>query len=335
MVELVVLGLAGVVGTAWLTRVLARVSWRPVDRPNPRSLHVTPTPRVGGLAIFISVAASLAAVAAVDHSSTLGVVAPLLVSTGIVFMCSAWEDFRGLPPAVRLGIHGGAASLYLWWSGAYDISVLPWMPVWLSVAGVGFLIVWMANLYNFMDGADGLAGGMAIIGLAVIGIEAAIAGVISVSIVAFLASAAAAGFLTVNFPPARAFLGDAGSVSLGFLAAGAAVHLARSGVPIFQPVLAFAPFVLDATYTLLRRVLSGEAFWRPHREHWYQRLIRRGWSHRRTTLLYYGLMVLSGTASILYCAGPAAAVLTVVFAHAVLPVATRLAEHRALPSPGL
>ena len=223
MVELVVLGLAGVVGTAWLTRVLARVSWRPVDRPNPRSLHVTPTPRVGGLAIFISVAASLAAVAVVDHSSTLGVVAPLLVSTGIVFTCSAWEDFRGLPPAVRLGIHGGAASLYLWWSGAYDISVLPWMPMWLSVAAVGFFIVWMANLYNFMDGADGLAGGMAIIGLAVIGIEAAIAGVISVGIVAFLASAAAAGFLTVNFPPARAFLGDAGSVSIGFLVAVAEV----------------------------------------------------------------------------------------------------------------
>ena len=167
------LGLAGAVGAAWLTRVLTRVSWRPVDWPNPRSLHMTPTPRVGGLAIFISVAASLVAVAAMGHSSSLGVATPLLVSTGIVFACSAWEDFRGLPPAVRLGIHGGSASLYLWWSGAYGISVLPWMPVWLSGACVGFFIVWMANLYNFMDGADGLAGGMAIIGLAVMRLKLA------------------------------------------------------------------------------------------------------------------------------------------------------------------
>ena len=94
-----------------------------------------------------------------------------------MFVCSAWEDFRGVPPTLRLGVHGVTAALFLWWSGSHNLSLLPVVPVWMAVAGLAVFIVWMANLYNFMDGADGLAAGMAANGFTVIGIEASAANV--------------------------------------------------------------------------------------------------------------------------------------------------------------
>lgn len=267
------------------------------------------------------------------ESTSLIQVLPLLASTAIVFACSALEDFRGTSPLMRLCVHGIAAALFLWWSGSYSVPLLPVLPEWLTAAGLGFFIVWMANLYNFMDGADGLAGGMAAIGFAFVGIGGFAAGAPHVGIVAALLAASAAGFLIENFPPARVFLGDAGSVPFGFLAAAVSVQLAHDGrVPPLQPALAFAPFLIDATFTLLRRVLAGKAFWRPHREHWYQRLVRGGWTHRRTSLLYYGLMLISGLASLLYGISPLGAVLAVAGAHLVLPLAATWREKGVLRS---
>jgi UDP-N-acetylmuramyl pentapeptide phosphotransferase/UDP-N-acetylglucosamine-1-phosphate transferase len=154
-----------------------------------------------------------------------------------------------------------------------------------------FGIVWVTNLFNFMDGADGLAGGMAFIGFSVFGIVAQSAGLTSLAAWSFALAAASAGFLIFNFPPAKVFLGNAGSVTLGFLAGASGMWGWSAGAwPLWFPCLVAAPFLLDATATLLRRLARREKFWQAHREHYYQRLIRSGWSHRRTALVEYVLM---------------------------------------------
>jgi UDP-N-acetylmuramyl pentapeptide phosphotransferase/UDP-N-acetylglucosamine-1-phosphate transferase len=157
----------------------------------------------------------------------------------------------------------------------------------------------MTNLYNFMDGADGLAGGMGMAGFATYAIAAAVAGDTPLAWSAAAIASACAGFLFHNFPPARVFLGDAGSIPLGFLAAAFGVHgIATDGWPWWFPVIAFTPFIVDATVTLLRRALAREAVWRAHRSHAYQRLALSGWSHRRLALSEYAAMGLSGVCAL-------------------------------------
>jgi UDP-N-acetylmuramyl pentapeptide phosphotransferase/UDP-N-acetylglucosamine-1-phosphate transferase len=158
-------------------------------------------------------------------------------------------------------------------------------------------IVWMANLYNFMDGSDGLAGAMAVVGFGAYALAAWLAG--STAVALFLPLAAAvAPFLAYNAPPARVFLGDAGSVPLGFLAAVFGLTGWQEGWwPAWFPLLVFLPFIADASLTLATRLLRGARVWEAHREHSYQHLVQSGWGHRRTLALYAALMVgAAGTA---------------------------------------
>jgi UDP-N-acetylmuramyl pentapeptide phosphotransferase/UDP-N-acetylglucosamine-1-phosphate transferase len=149
----------------------------------------------------------------------------------------------------------------------------------------------MVNLYNFMDGMDGFAGGMAVFGfgaMAVLGWQGGDAGF---ALANAAIAAAAAGFLLFNFPPARIFLGDVGSATLGLLAAALSLLGSQRGLfPLWVAWLAFSPFIVDATWTLLRRLVRGERVWQAHRSHHYQRLVLAGWSHRRTVSLSYVLM---------------------------------------------
>jgi UDP-N-acetylmuramyl pentapeptide phosphotransferase/UDP-N-acetylglucosamine-1-phosphate transferase len=120
-------------------------------------------------------------------------------------------------------------------------------------------------------------------------------------VIGTLQSAAAAGFLVHNFPPAKIFMGDVGSVATGFLVAALIVLGCRDGVfDLWVPLIAFSPFVLDATVTLARRMLRYEYVWEAHRDHYYQRLVLSGWGHRRTVLAEYGVMMLCGGLALLY-----------------------------------
>jgi UDP-N-acetylmuramyl pentapeptide phosphotransferase/UDP-N-acetylglucosamine-1-phosphate transferase len=165
----------------------------------------------------------------------------------------------------------------------------------LPAAAATLAIAWMANLYNFMDGSDGLAGGMALFGFAAYGAAAWSAGSIEFALVNFSIAAAAAAFLVFNFHPARIFLGDAGAVPLGFLAAALGlIGWLQHDWTWWFPALVFAPFIADASVTLARRLLKREKVWEAHREHYYQKLVRLGWGHRRTALAEYALMVAGG-----------------------------------------
>jgi UDP-N-acetylmuramyl pentapeptide phosphotransferase/UDP-N-acetylglucosamine-1-phosphate transferase len=152
-------------------------------------------------------------------------------------------------------------------------------------------LVWMTNLFNFMDGADGLAGGMALIGFGAFAAAAFARGDAATAGACLAIAGASAAFLGWNFPPARVFMGDAGSIPIGFAAAAMALHgVERHLWPWWFAPVVFSPFIVDATVTLAARIVRGERFWRAHRSHHYQSLVLAGWSRRRLALAAYALM---------------------------------------------
>ena len=158
----------------------------------------------------------------------------------------------------------------------------------------------MINLYNFMDGANGPAGGMAAFGFVAYTVASVQAGISDLALISVALVGAALAFLRFNFHPARIFLGDVGSIPLGFLAASLGyLGWVRGAWPVWFPILVFSPFVVDATVTLCRRALRCKKIWQAHREHCYQKLIRMGWSHRKTALAEYGLMLTMGLLALL------------------------------------
>ncbi|WP_242479117.1 glycosyl transferase [Lamprobacter modestohalophilus] len=205
----------------------------------------------------------------------------------LVAAVSFWDDRVGLSRRLRLLVHVAAAAL-LWMGGLrWDQLGLPGpiipLPLLLALPLTLLYAVWMLNLYNFMDGMDGLAGGMASIGFAGLALLGYNAGDLTYAACCALVAAASAGFLTGNLPPARIFLGDVGSSSLGLLAAGFTLWGSSAGrFPLWVGWLIFSPFIVDATWTLLRRAKQGERLWDAHRSHHYQRLVLAGWGHRRT-----------------------------------------------------
>jgi UDP-N-acetylmuramyl pentapeptide phosphotransferase/UDP-N-acetylglucosamine-1-phosphate transferase len=267
------LGLAaGVIAVLLATKAAWRLA---TDLPNDRSLHARPVPRVGGWGVVPAGCATVLFFGAADML-LMGIVA-------VLFAISFADDRFGLPIALRITIHALAAALWLWLGPAH-------LPVVIALlAGCG--ILWITNLFNFMDGSDGLAGGMAVFALTTFAAVAATAGNEDLALWSIAFAGAVAGFLFFNLNPAVVFLGDAGSISLGFLAGVFGIWGWGAGAwPLWFPFLVAAPFFLDATVTLLRRVMRRQAFWRPHREHYYQRLIRMGWTHGRTALAEYVLM---------------------------------------------
>ena len=271
----------------FLRVLLRRLSHRVLDRPNERSLHQTPVPRTGSVGVLAGLAVTLPFVAP-------GSWWPLWLGVVLVMAVSFLDDLAGVPIVWRLLTQVVAAALCV--TGFFSGTV--------GLVGCGALVlamVWMINLYNFMDGMDGLAGGMAVFGFGFLAIAAWLGGHGSLAVVSACIASGAGAFLFYNFHPARMFLGDAGSTALGFLAAGVGLIGWGDGVwSIWVPVLVFSPFIVDATVTLVWRVFQGKRFWQAHRAHYYQRLVLSGWSHRKTALVEYGLMVSCGLGALVF-----------------------------------
>ncbi len=255
------------------------------DIPNERSLHNEPVPRIGGAGLM---AGAMSAWLLIPMSLAWWVVLPLLA----LFATSLLDDMRSLPVRLRLLLHAIAAIILVFGSGMAAQGAMPAIAVVLCV-------VWMTNLYNFMDGSDGLAGGMAFFGFTMYGVAAWMHGNVTLAMLNFSIGAAALGFLYYNFHPAKVFMGDAGSIPLGFLAAAMALWGWQQGQwPAWFPLLVFSPFVADASVTLLKRMLCRKNILLSHRDHYYQRLIRIGWGHRNVALLAYVLMFVAGASAI-------------------------------------
>jgi len=254
-----------------------------IDTPNVRSLHSSPIPRVGGL-VMIPVALASALISSQPPPLLLALAAGLCAVSFI-------DDRWGLPVFLRLVAHA-LAVIVLCRSFEPSLSTLAFA---LAVVTV----IWSVNLFNFMDGSDGLAGGMALFGFSAFGLTMLDA-MPAMAYLAFSLVAAAAGFLMLNFSPARVFMGDAGSVPLGFLAGGIGLTgWLQNAWPAWFPLLVFSPFVADASVTLMKRLFRGEKFWQAHRDHYYQRLVRLGWSHRRLALAEYALMAACGASALI------------------------------------
>jgi len=197
------------------------------------------------------------------------------------------DHFVGLEePAPRAALWSAAWLMRM--PGSVLPGVVPGGTYLVAVALIALVIVWSANLYNFMDGSDGIAGATTLIGFAAYAIAAD--GDTPLRLACVALAAAAVPFLAVNRPPARMFLGDVGAVPAGFLAAMLGIGGAlRGDWPAWFPVLVFLPFVGDASWTLLRRLLRGERVWEAHCMHYYQRLNQLGAGHAGTLALYGGL----------------------------------------------
>jgi UDP-GlcNAc:undecaprenyl-phosphate/decaprenyl-phosphate GlcNAc-1-phosphate transferase len=283
-----------------------------LDHPNERSLHVAPVPRTGGLGIMAGVISGLLLAG--------GDALLLTLAVGLMLL-SLLDDWKNLPAGWRLLGHLAAA-------GAFVLAYFP-AAGWIELVLLALAVGWTINLYNFMDGADGLAGGMTVIGFATYAVAAALAGNAPFALTSLCIVAAAAAFLIFNFPPARIFMGDAGSIPLGFLAAALGLLGWRDGLwQLWFPPVAFAPFIVDASATLALRALRGEELWRAHRSHYYQRLVLTGWSHRRLAVAEYGLMLVSGGAALLASHQSGTPQLLILAALAVLYVLTGLTVDR-------
>lgn len=292
--------------SAALTLVLSRnaIAWlRIVDHPNERSLHRAPVPRNGGVALLFGVASGMALILPMLAPSGVLIWPALAIALLLVGGVSLLDDRRHVPQRYRLLVHA-SAGLLLYLAGLrWDQIGLPGLdtlfPDWLALGLTLLYVVWMINLYNFMDGMDGFAGGMAVFGFGGLALLGLIGHALPFAVTALVIAASAAGFLTRNFPPARIFLGDVGSSVLGLLAAAMTLWGAGIGLfPLWVGWLLFSPFIVDATWTLLRRILNGEAFWLAHRSHHYQRLVLAGWGHRRTLLRAYAVMAAAAASAV-------------------------------------
>jgi len=262
------------------------------DVPNERSLHETPTPRFGGIALMAGMLSGWALMLA---QLKWWLVLPL---AGL-FVVSLLDDMHGLPVRKRLLAHLVSAAVFVAGSGLIG------QQGWLLAPLALLFVVWMTNLYNFMDGSDGLAGGMALLGFSVYGVASLMAQDDGLAMMNFTVGAAALGFLYFNSAPAKVFMGDAGSIPLGFLAAAMGLWGWLLGNwAVWFPLLVFSPFAVDASVTLVKRTLRGAKVTEAHREHYYQRLIRMGWSHQRLARCEYALMLCAGVSALAFLQEP-------------------------------
>jgi len=300
-----VVALAVLGGTLWLTGiVLAWLRQRAIlDRPVDRSSHSIPVPRGGGLALIpVLVLAWLGlAAAGMAPAGT-----PVIALTATALALLSWhDDLRGLPVGLRLLAHLAAAALGMATFPEAGMVFQGALPVFFDRACAVLLWVWFVNLYNFMDGIDGITGGESVclgIGVAlVLGLAGQADS--AAAALALCVAAASLGFLRWNWPPARIFLGDVGSVPLGYMLGWLLLGLAAQG--LWAPALILPLYYLaDATVTLLTRMLRGQRFWQPHRQHFYQRALAPGGDHAGVLRLILGGNLLLLLLALLAVAAP-------------------------------
>ncbi len=293
---------AGSVCVAYVCRAIA-VRHALLDRPNARSAHSVPKPRLGGVGVvgaFLSAAAVLLATGVLP-----GAIIMPLAATGTIALLGFLDDLRPLPARWRFGFQLAAASLVV----ASRWSALPQaagpvlgsiLPSWALAPLAVLWIVWLTNLYNFMDGIDGLAGGQALIGGMAIAVAAWLCGAPTTATVAVALAGASLGFLFLNFPPSSIFMGDVGSTAIGFFFGCVPLLPDQHPLSIEIVAVALSLFILDATVTLVGRVAQGKRWYEPHRSHYYQRPLALGVGHRPITLsAYFGFAVVGTLAALM------------------------------------
>jgi len=255
-----------------------------LDRPNARSSHAVATPRGGGIGILAALLPAWLVIVLLGYSDT----APLAAIAGaLVLALVSWrDDVGGLSPALRLAIQAVAVAIGMAFLPGAGTVFQDLLPSWLDGVAAGLAWLWFVNAFNFMDGIDGIAGteaaaigaGVALLALAhldVVGLGTGLFGA--------AAAGAALGFLRWNWQPAKLFMGDVGSVPLGYLLGWLLLTVAGAGYWAAALILPLY-FLADASWTLLHRLARGERIWQAHRQHFYQRAAQAGRSHAAIVL---------------------------------------------------
>lgn len=280
-----------------------------MDRPDTiRHLHDSPVPRAGGVPVLAAYLGALALLAVSPLSPTslireaLPVAGMILPGAAMVFFAGLADDIRGLKPWQKLAVQtiAGAAA---YWAGIRIVSVAGFtVPHWLSLP---ITLIWLAgcsNAFNLIDGLDGLAAGIGLFATATLLLGALLHGNMTLVLVAAPLAGALAGFLPYNFNPASIFLGDSGSLTLGFLLGCYAVLWSQKGpaaLGMAAPVMALGLPLLETAVTVLRRFLSGKPLFAADNGHVHYRLLARGLTPRRAAFLLYGVCGLAAVFSLL------------------------------------
>jgi UDP-GlcNAc:undecaprenyl-phosphate GlcNAc-1-phosphate transferase len=304
---------ASLVLTPLLRRFCER--YRLLDEPrDQRRVHDHAIPRLGGVAIFLSLAIALSILPLVNNLLTqtlrpqLREILVFLLCGSLVLMLGVYDDLRGANAWLKFAGLAGATVLFYILGGRIAGLSIPFVGNVTLPPAIGFVLtlVWVvgvANAFNLIDGVDGLATGSALFSSLVLLTVSLIQGNAAVAVIALVLTGALAGFLRYNFNPASIFLGDSGSLFVGFALATLSVQgsqKASTAVALAIPVLAFGLPVVDTSVAIARRLLSRKPIFEGDREHIHHMLLERGWSQRRVALVLYGVSALFGLLAMLF-----------------------------------
>ena len=268
-----------------------------------RHLHSSPLPRLGGVAIFLSFSASMGMAALwvlrhpVMHAAlSLRTVGTILVPASLVFLLGVYDDIRGVGPYFKFSVQGIAATM-LFMGGLRIVNIpvifgdrgLPWY------VGLPFTVLWVlaiTNAFNLIDGLDGLAAGSALFSTLVAFVVALLNGQSLITVMTIALAGAILGFLRYNFNPATIFLGDSGSLFIGFILSALALAGAQKAptiVAVAIPVVSFGLPILETSLSIVRRLISGRPVFTADREHIHHKLLQHGMTHRQVVILLYGV----------------------------------------------
>lgn len=287
-----------------LTPIVIRLSYRigAVDKPNYRKVHVITMPRIGGLAIFGAFLIGYF-VASPSDEHALGI----MLGAGLIILTGFLDDMIDITPKAKLvGQIGGALLAILWGGLQIQFINLPFFGQvefgWLSIPITLIWIVGITNAINLIDGLDGLASGVSAIALVTMSIMAVIMGNIFVAVTAAVLAASILGFLFYNFHPAKIFMGDTGSLFLGYMISVLAL-LGFKNVAVISliiPIIMLGVPISDTFFAIIRRLRMNQPVFAPDKSHLHHCLLRVGFSHRQTVLIIYCIAMLFGIAAILF-----------------------------------
>lgn len=320
--------------TPWVRK--RALSWGAVDYPDHRKIHSGAMPRMGGLAVY------LAFVPAVLISQPLSMpLVGMLLGVTIIVLLGVVDDIRGISPWVKLAGQIAAALTVLPFGIRMEFITNPFDGhiIYLGLWGIPFTVFWLVavtNAINLIDGLDGLAGGVSCIASLTMAAVAwtqfsllGLAGQREVAVLCLILAFSIMGFLRHNFHPASIFLGDSGSLMLGFsLGAISVMGLTKSftAISVILPVVILGIPLLDTTFAIVRRYHKHRPIFQPDREHLHHQLLAMGFSHRQAVLVIYGVSVLMGISAVLLnvVSTDQAAVLLVIMATVVLIAANKI-----------
>jgi Fuc2NAc and GlcNAc transferase len=271
-------------------RILS-LKYKIFDIPNNRSSHDVPTPKGGGVSIVVLLMMTIMVLSFYDLIDK-DILMSLSIGLIIVSIIGLIDDYKNLPILIRAIGYIVAIMISLKYIGELTSVEVNNNSLYLGYSGYIFSVLfvfWLTNLYNFMDGTDGFAGIQTICVSMFIGVILYLSGHMSLAIILFCVASSTIGFLYWNWAPAKIFMGDVGSCTLGFLFGLLAIYMEKNGIiSIVVWIILLAPFIGDATFTLFKRIINREKWYEAHNSHAYQKLYQLGISHSKLAI---GLLI--------------------------------------------